>query len=668
LPPVARMQRFASILDQLGKALFVVGFLLVCTVGTATEIPFHLFGLPLCAAGALALAGARLAQPERRPPPLALAVAFSLACGYFFWRAAVSPVRHLGEMDMFLVAALVLGFLAGRASGSMRWLVPWLVLVLLGGLAVSFQQVTADERFTILGHWNLGRPEGMKAASGFFHNYNPYGSWSALGVSVFLAALVGGGGRSGKWWLRVLAATGLAAAAAGVFLSFSRAAFLGTVVGASGVMLLFFLALSGWRAGPWKKAGAFAGGLVLAGLLAWLVQGWIPVLAEKRGMDASLEGLEKHLEGRENYWATGISQFLDSQIFGGGGRSYSYLSYQFWDMPVNTADPYYAHSEYVQALADYGLVGLLLGVGLAVLLLARAMVVAFATGRRDTTASGRARVTLWLAVAGVTLAAAGDAFFSFSLHFAPHLLLIGFIAGVGSAHDRISGDERKTQLALRLAGGSVIAALALAAAAVVIWPGGGYALTTFRAYEADAAWLRRDIDTDTHRERILANVAILPRYPVYYKAGETCLDGASRGGLGPEARDALLAQAENWFTKALVAFPASVEALMLRSQARWSAGKYGPAEEDLLKATQIGRAREPVYRCMMLVGELRYARALDRWRGGDLAGASASLASALAAYDEAARRTWPNARGRDGQRQVKETIEFLKRTGEWRDP
>ncbi len=44
------MQRVASILGVVGKVVFLAGFLVVCVLGTATEIPFHLFGLPLAAA------------------------------------------------------------------------------------------------------------------------------------------------------------------------------------------------------------------------------------------------------------------------------------------------------------------------------------------------------------------------------------------------------------------------------------------------------------------------------------------------------------------------------------------------------------------------------------------------------------------------------------------
>lgn len=660
------MQRVASILGALGKVLFLAGFLVVCVVGTATEIPFHLFGLPLAACGALLLAGSRELLPGKRELPVGIAVSFALALAYFLWRAWVSPVRPLGEMDMFLVAAAASGFLAGRAGGSVRWMLPWLVLVVFAGLAVSMRQLTVDPRFTVLGHWHLGRPEGIKYASGFFHNYNPYGAWSGMLAALFLAALVGGGG---KWTVRMLAIAGLAGAALGVVLSFSRAAFFGTITGGVAVLLLFFVVLSRWRAKPGIKLAAFVVGVVVTALLAFLALRWIDLLAAQRAMGASLEGLGENLGSRDLYWRTGLSQFLSFQWIGGGARSYSYLSYRFWEMPDwGTPDPYYAHNEYVQTLADYGLVGLVVAVGFLLHLNGRSLHLAMVTGRHDATGKGRAKVTACLAVSGVSLAAAADAFFSFNLHFAPQWLFLGFLAGVFSTLAPPGFEPKPRTRLFRLAASAAAGAVLLVGMVPVAIPGIRYAAATFRTLEADAALARKEIDRDQHLAILEQIAGQLSRYPFSVRVAETCLARANDMSIDTVRRVALADDAERWLSKALDDFPQSVEAWVLRGHAHWAANRYGQAEEDLLRAAELGRKREFTYRSLLLVGELRYARALESWEARDVVATCRFLASSLDAYQQSQKRAGLNPRGKAGLRQVQEMIAFLKRTGEWQEP
>jgi len=660
------MQRVASILGVVGKVVFLAGFLVVCVLGTATEIPFHLFGLPLAAAGALLLAGSRGLMPGQRDIPVGIAVSFALALAYFLWRAWASPVRHLGEMDLFLVAAAASGFLAGRSSRSVRWLVPWLVVLLLAGLAVSLRQITVDPRFTLLGHWNLWRPYGIRYASGFFHNYNPYGQWNALLAALFLASLVGGGGR---WSVRMVAIIGLAGAALAVVLSFSRAAFLGTITGGAAVLLMFFVVLSRWRVKAGTKLAAFVAGVVVTVILAFLALRWVDLLAAQREMGAGLEGLGENLGSRDLYWRTGLSQFLNSQWIGGGGRSYSYLSYQFWEMPDwGTPDPYYAHNEYVQTLADYGMVGLVVAVGLLLYLNGTALHLAMVTGRHDATGKGRAKVTACLAMSGVSLAAAADAFFSFNLHFAPQWLLLGFLAGVFSTLAPPGFEPKPRTRPLRLAASAAVAAILLVAMVPAAVPGIRYAAATFRSLEADAALARKEIDRDQHLAAIRRITGQLPRYPMLVKVAETCLARAGDPSVDPSRCVALADEAEGWLSQALDVFPQSVEACVLRGHAHWVARRYGEAEQDLLRAAELGRKREFTYRSLLLVGELRYARALESWEARDVGATCRFLASSLDAYQQSQKRAGLTPRGKAGQRQVREMIAFLKRTGEWQEP
>ena len=69
---------------------------------------------------------------------------------------------------------------------------------------------------------------------------------------------------------------------------------------------------------------------------------------------------------RVQFWAMAAEQWVDHPIVGAGSRSYSYECFRYWNpnLPTSQANPEFVHNEYLQLLADYGLVGLLLILGL----------------------------------------------------------------------------------------------------------------------------------------------------------------------------------------------------------------------------------------------------------------------------------------------------------------
>ena len=64
-----------------------------------------------------------------------------------------------------------------------------------------------------------------------------------------------------------------------------------------------------------------------------------------------------------------VDQFLDAPLVGSGSMSYSYLCYQNWgDLTASSAnDHVWVHNEFLQVMADYGMIGLLLVVCLLVM-------------------------------------------------------------------------------------------------------------------------------------------------------------------------------------------------------------------------------------------------------------------------------------------------------------
>ena len=65
---------------------------------------------------------------------------------------------------------------------------------------------------------------------------------------------------------------------------------------------------------------------------------------------------------RTRFWEAALDQFEANPILGAGSRAYSWLSrlYRPSDLFTAEGEIEFAHSEYLQLAADYGLVGLLL--------------------------------------------------------------------------------------------------------------------------------------------------------------------------------------------------------------------------------------------------------------------------------------------------------------------
>jgi len=72
------------------------------------------------------------------------------------------------------------------------------------------------------------------------------------------------------------------------------------------------------------------------------------------------EGVEVVFDSdvRLGYWSMAVEQFVEHPIFGAGSRSYSYECFRYWSPNLDTgeANPEFAHNEYLQLLADYGIV------------------------------------------------------------------------------------------------------------------------------------------------------------------------------------------------------------------------------------------------------------------------------------------------------------------------
>ena len=658
-----------KILNFLAKVLFVCGLLWVCVVGTAPDVPFHAMGLPLCGVGAL-LAGLACLAAGRRPVSGTLPVVMAAVLGYFALRATQSPVQHLAEMDGFLLSACVSGFAMVWFTGRVRWLEPWLWLLAIAGTAMGVWQYFVNDQFTVLALLDLRRPIDAGRASGFFYNQNPFGTWCAMlllmsGASLFV--------RRGGYFGRALAGAAMLMAAIGLMLTFCRAAFFGVGLGFGVMVMAAVVVVLRWSAPVWKKSLAGGGVLLLVGAAAAATAQWLPVLAGRRTKSGEVEEMVGAVASRFPYWRTGLSQFLDYPWFGAGSRSFSYLSYGYWDKSMNWNDlePYYAHSEYVQVLADYGFLGFALVVVWGFVAYGRGFQLAACLARRDDTREGRAKLAWCLGGLGAMTAFLADVGFSFSGHFAPMLLLAGCILG-GLAAVRAPGfsvvEKPRHKLDWSWQGWLVLG-LALAALVFQCVPGARYGLATLRIHKAQADIKKQHIDHIAYLEIARAQVTLLPRYPMWMHAGQYCLKVATASPVGSEPRMALVREAKTYFDSAITVFPDSILTLLERAAVLQELGDIAASDADFQRATTLGHKREFYFRSWMYWGEARFARAVNAWAEGKHAEASAWLREASAAYKESEKLAWVkfSPRWHDGYNQVVDMIAFMKRTGVWQE-
>lgn len=652
-----------KILEFSARTLFMLGFVMVCLLGTAPDIPFHLLGLPLCAAGVVlgmisALKTGRLPKPGLLPWTVALALAYLAA------RAFLSPTPHLAEMDLFLLAAFGVGFGMTWFTGRVRWLEPWLWAIAIAGTAIGILHVTKDPKFTLLSPLGLRRPVEEARASGFFFHPNPFGTWS---IMLLLLAAGSFFFRGGSFLSRSWAGLGMVAALLGVLLSFCRASLVGAGLGVAAVVVAALVVVLRWKAPAWKKSLAAIVIFTLLGGVGWGISEWLPKVAAMRTKSGNVEELLSATSGRYSYWRTGLSQFLESPLVGTGSRTYSYRSFEFWDSGFQAIDkdPEYAHNEFVQALADYGFLGLIAVLAVVAAAFYHAFAQAAILARRDQTRDGRAKLAWCLGCIGAGTAFLGDVFFSFSGHFAPMMLLLGLmVGGLASIRSRAAENPSGGGRITAAAGGVVVTA----SAAFLFHPGFNYGMATARSYLSLSAYLKDKMEPARYLEIAGAQTELVPRYPFFYHAGGFAL-AVAEDAPEPE-RKALREKALGWFDKALDAYPQSLDARLDRAGLLQKMGMYTRADEDFAIAAEQGKHREFYYRAWMKWAEARRDRAIEAWQIGDTAAATRWLKLSLEAYDESKRLAWitaENVRYKKGRESVEELIAFFKRTGEWPD-
>jgi hypothetical protein len=299
-----------------------------------------------------ALIAVHLVDPSRRGRPHPAGWLFIPFVAYAAVNLAwVSPVRWIGWFDWLNWAQMVAVFWivlnAVESPGSRRFLCALLVALGVVAAAMASYQHFVDPHWMMLGRHQI--PQFIGRATGPFGIPNSLGVFFALLIPPVGAVAFGRGRSPG---LRILCAAALCTFAAGFVMAISRGAW----IALAGAFALRPLLTPGASFG--RRIATALAVVLLASAAVALLYNTYPLMRER-----SIEFVHDVGERtRPIIWRGTWRIFEAHPVVGGGAGAFDVLFEKY--RPEGFRDePIYSHCDYLNTLADYGVVGFALFFG-----------------------------------------------------------------------------------------------------------------------------------------------------------------------------------------------------------------------------------------------------------------------------------------------------------------
>ena len=275
---------------------------------------------------------------------------------YLFARIALSPSAWLAGFDFHALLGALLIYLVTALVITGNWapcvVVVGLIILGVSHVGVGVWQFAQDANFHPL--LPTGRGDAGFRASGFFISPNHLAGFLETALLLAMSLCFFGGFRArGKVVIGYLALVCLA----GLVLTGSRGGYL-----SAGVGCIVFAFLSVWTLRTRlshgllpRMIGVIAAIALLGGGLAYVADRSFAIRTRANTVFASTDI-------RFQLWDAAWKQFKLAPVFGTGSRTYVYYGRMFRGPQVQT-DPIFAHNDWLQTLAEYGMAGMLLIVG-----------------------------------------------------------------------------------------------------------------------------------------------------------------------------------------------------------------------------------------------------------------------------------------------------------------
>ncbi|MEM6915267.1 MAG: O-antigen ligase family protein, partial [Verrucomicrobiota bacterium] len=426
------------------------------------------------------------------------------------------------------------------------------------------------------------------------------------------------------------------------------------------VISVLFLAISGSVSG-WLTL--FTGGIcfaVLAAYLAWdrlrfskrrllLISGSLValmlILTASYGSGAILRNVGHGLladgsaGAMPSLWKSGLKQVVESPIVGTGSRSSQIYGRLFRGEELGTgaSEPQFLHNEYLQVLADYGILGLTLVLALLAVhffygarFLSSFRAIRPARGERIAKSN---HLALCVGAFSALVALAGAACFDFILHLPVVAVLASFLLAILAVPDPMSQLDKKVGAEPLIPGGSLLFGVR------AIGFGGGLVLlglgAVFVQSEYHFEMARKGVERGDRiylQYRHLQNARELdPRNPFIQTLSAHAQVGSIESDMPLAERRQALEKADLYFSTAQQLYPQDIFAAMGHVAVLDELGRRVRARERLREA----REWAPLY------GNLMRAEAEHYLRNGQIGLAQEAFSESLQApafRDEAASR------------------------------
>jgi O-antigen ligase len=417
-------QRFAAVTEGFALLLFAAAFAFIQIIIGGTRM---VFSLPAYAVlgivGLLAIGLTRRRKPSPHQWCLAISAIF---LGYILFRALLSPVPYIARSDVYSVlAGLVVYYFTACIFTDAKQRMIFVCFLLALAMAHSFvgavQFRDASNYMPI--SW-LKRYDYDRRASGFYICPNHLAGLLEV-VGIMGLGIV----CWSRWpvWLKMLVGYGTGICYVGLVLTGSRGGYISTVVSLVVFAILSLAILRRTEGGLFWKVGG-------AGLLAAILLSALTIYAVGRSsfLTSRAQQTFETTNMRVDLWKGALQQWKLQLIFGTGSGTFLYWG-RFFRTDRVQLDPIYTHNDYLNLLAEYGLVG---AVGVALFL-----AVHLWRGGQSFARLGPKRIALSQRVLSNALALnvgaiaaissyLSHSIFDFNLHIPANLLLMAFVFGI----------------------------------------------------------------------------------------------------------------------------------------------------------------------------------------------------------------------------------------------
>ena len=354
----------AAFVNALLAALVASALIVIQLSISGTRLVFSLPAYALLAVGALMLPALR--RTGREPQKWCLAVV-AVFFSYILWRALHSPVEYLAWADLYMVLACLVAYgisalFFQRAGTRMAFMVCVFGLVVVEAI-FGIRQFAGDGSWMPFGF--LRAPQ--QRASGSFASPIHFAGFLEAVAPFALAIAIWGTRRTAARWMCIYVAI---LCYVGVVLSGSRGGWLASlfsllVLAGLGLIVTFKVDR------PHFPGAVYAAILmvVLVPAISYPLMIQSAMLKQRLAQLVNVEAPKGTYDIRLANWAAALDQWREAPVLGTGAGTHLYYGRKY-RRPELQPDPEHAHGDYLELLAEYGIVG---AVGMLALLAAHGL-------------------------------------------------------------------------------------------------------------------------------------------------------------------------------------------------------------------------------------------------------------------------------------------------------